>query len=92
MAASLVPFGWDLHRIRDHSGDQAAEVLDTERMVTGEGSAEPLRVVAVFGFRSLAIVQLAGDDDWHMGSLDQTTGAIHLWAAYDDFGEALRGL
>jgi hypothetical protein len=93
MTASLMPSGWDLDRIRDHSGDQAAEILDTDRVITVEGSAEPLKAAAAFGFRDLAIVRLAGDDEWHMGSLDQSTGAIHLWAAsYDDFENALRGL
>ena len=95
MAASLIPQGWDLRRIRDYSGDQAAEILDTDRVVTTEPftrSAGLVRAVAVFGFRGLAIVQLAGDVAWHMGSLDRTTGAVHLWATYDDFGEAPRGL
>jgi hypothetical protein len=64
MAASLMPPGWDLDRIRDRSGDQAAEILDTDRMVTVEGSAEPLGVAAAFGFHDLAIVRLVGDDEW----------------------------
>ena len=93
MATSLMPSGWDLRRIRDHSGDAAAEVLDTDLVITVEGSTEPLGAAAAFGFHDLAIVQLTGDDGWHMGSLDQTTGAIHLWAAtYDDLENALRGL
>lgn len=93
MTASLVPSGWDLSRIRDLSGDQAAEVLDVDRIVTSEWSDEPLQAVAVFGFHDLAIVRLADDDGWYMGSLDETTGVVFLWrAAYDDFGRALRCL
>jgi hypothetical protein len=93
MAASHIPPGWDLPRVRDHSGDQAAEILDTDRLVTVEGSPEPLKAAAAFGFHDLAIVQLTGADEWYMGSLDHDTGAIHLWAAtYDDFENALQGL
>jgi hypothetical protein len=92
MVASPMPPGWDLDRIRDRSGDQTATILNTDRRVTAEWSVETLGATAAFGFHNLAVVQLAGDDDWHMGSLDQATGDIHLWASYADFGDALQGL
>lgn len=34
MANSLVPEAWDLRRVRDQCGDQAAEIFDTDRIVT----------------------------------------------------------
>ena len=95
VTASPLPQGWDLRRIRNVSGDESAEILDPDRVaITGQqpGTSGPVRAVAVFGFHDLAIVKLAYDSAWHMGSLDGSTFAVHLWAEYDDFGEAIRGL
>ena len=52
----------------------------------------PARAVAAIGFHDLAIVKLTDDDAWHMGSFDSSTFTVDLWAEYDDFGEAIRGL
>jgi hypothetical protein len=95
MVASRMPAGWDLDRIRACSGDQDAEVLDTDWSITADPStldAGPLRAVAVFGFHDLVVVRLSDDDDWHMGDLDRTTATIHLWSTYNAFEDALRGL
>jgi hypothetical protein len=95
VTASPLPQGWDLRRIRNVSGDESAELLDPGCVVIADqqlGANGPVRVVAAFGFHDLAIVKLADDGGWHMGSLDRSTSAVDLWAEYDDFGDAVRGL
>jgi hypothetical protein len=95
MAVSSMPHGWDLRRIRDLSGDQSAEALNTERAITADPTVlpdVPHRAASVFAFHDLVVVQLSGADQWHMGTLDRPTGSIHLWTTYGDFGEALEGL
>ena len=95
MTASPLPQGWDLRRIRNVSGDEFAEILDPGCVVIAgqqSGSAGAVRAVAAFGFHDLAIVKLADDSAWYMGSLDRSTSVVDLWAEYGDFGEAIRGL
>ena len=95
VTASPFPRGLDLRRIRYVSGDEFAEILDPGCVVIAgqqSGSAGAVRAVAAFGLRDLAIVKLADDGALHMGRLDRSTSAVDLWAEYDDFGEAIRGL
>lgn len=86
------PDGWTLQRIREVSGDHRAEVLDPDRTVAYYDAAdEVLHPTLVLGFGELCIVKVLGDDDWHMGSLNDD-GSVICWAVYGDLYEALRGL
>lgn len=89
-----LPEGWTLERIREVSGDSRAIVLSTDRSVSwvrSDHHREPIDPEIVIGLGELCVVKPVNDDDWYMGTL-RDDGSVDCWSAYNDLGEALRGL
>jgi hypothetical protein len=93
---SELPAGWDLDRVKA-MGVREVQFLpiDTycvfdERDATRNDYVE-LAPTAILDCGGLCLVRNREDDLWYMGSR-ASSGEIVCWAAYDDLGDAIRGL